>query len=465
MTNYSKYRRPANYLRRKPDRRRVTVPFLLLALVVIGFLWVAVALRLFLSGDVSDHAFQNAAGRETDQDESVKFIAEKTKVAQNQQGKDQGKENGNRNGNVNNGGRKKKKKKDTHDYRNIKIETPPPNQHHDEKIEEILANLTAHNSVYIGREKLVKMLLEMYIDVTQIDDSIWEQVPIWDDIVKVHGRAPVIHGLETCADFREAVPEFDRRAGIAGLFSSGTNLLAILLQHNCGNKARMKKLGRKKGHGMEWQVPWGKHSPAWYRGIGHVKNFIGQIEPENMMVTSMIRNPYDWMASMCRHGYTAKWNRSRNNCPNLYDGNEVNAKFGPGPSHHLSLAHMWNDWNRAYFNATYPRLMIRFEDVVFFPKETARKICTCVGGKLLTPKENDGIFHYVIDSALTGAGHGGAQKRNGLIDAWIKYGKPRNITFSASDMKYAESHLDTDMMETFRWNIPPDGHKRRNSKV
>eukprot|EP00545_Synedropsis_sp_CCMP1620_P005253 CAMPEP_0119029820 /NCGR_PEP_ID=MMETSP1176-20130426/40714_1 /TAXON_ID=265551 /ORGANISM="Synedropsis recta cf, Strain CCMP1620" /LENGTH=451 /DNA_ID=CAMNT_0006986175 /DNA_START=9 /DNA_END=1360 /DNA_ORIENTATION=- len=329
---------------------------------------------------------------------------------------------------------KKKKKKDTTDYRTIKLETPPPKSHHDAiiSLDAQIQNLTKHNPVYIGREKLVRMLLEMWIDVTQIGDDIWEQVPLWDDIVKVHGTAPQIHGLTdtNCAAFRDAVPEVDRHVAIAGMFNTGTNLLSILLQHNCAMPAGVEKFGRKKGHGMEWQVPWGKHTPAWYRGGAHVKNFIGRIPEENIMVAVMVRHPHDWMSSMCRHGYTAKWNRTARNCPNLYEGNKVTAKFGAGPSAHDSLAHMWNDWNGVYYNATFPRLMVRFEDTIFFPKETSRQVCTCVGGKLMTPKEKDGLFHYVIDSAKTGPGHGPGQKRNGLIDAWIKYGKARQTKLS-----------------------------------
>jgi hypothetical protein len=351
---------------------------------------------------------------------------------------------------------KKRKKKDTNDYRNIKIETPPPKSKHNSwNIDQVLKNLTDSNPTYIGREKLVRMLLEMYIDPTQIDDSIWLQVPVWEEIVQVHGRDPVIYGLDSCEKFRNTVDPIDRHVGIAGMFNTGTNLLAIILQHNCGIPEGIRKLGRKKGHGMEWQVPWGKHTPAWYRGKARVKNFIGDIQPENMLVAVMLRDPHDWMASMCRHGYTARWDRNSANCPNLYDGNIVQAKFGPGPSTHDSLAHMWNDWNGAYYNADYPRVLVRFEDTIFFPKEVAQKVCTCVGGELFPPKENDGMFHYVIDSAKTGPGHGPGKKRNGLIDAWIKYGKAQQIRLGKSDLEFSAKHLNRDIVESMHWKFPP----------
>jgi hypothetical protein len=173
------------------------------------------------------------------------------------------------------------------------------------------------------------------------------------------------------------------------------------------------------------------------------------------MVAVMVRNPHDWMASMCRHGYTAKWKRTAKNCPNLYEGNSVHAKFGPGPSDHASLAHMWNDWNGVYFNASFPRVMVRFEDTIFFPKEVSKKVCSCVGGKLITPKENDGIFHYVIDSAKTGPGHGPGKKRNGLIDAWIKYGRAREVKLSKSDLEFSEKYLNRDIVQALSWGFPP----------
>lgn len=360
--------------------------------------------------------------------------------------------------------KKAKKKKDTHDYRTIKLETPSPREiSHQASMKEIkdkVQNLTLTHPVYIGREKLVSMLLEMYIDPTQIEDSMWEQVPVWDEIAKVRGSHPVIHGLDECDAYRDKVTPLDRRVGIAGMFNTGTNLLAILLQHNCAIPERVEKMGRKKGHGMEWQVPWGKHSPVWYRGQGHVHNFIGRIPEESIMVAVMVRHAHDWMSSMCRHGYTAKWNRTAKNCPNLYTNNTVTAKFGPGPSTHDSLAHMWNDWNGAYYDGNVSRLMIRFEDVIFFPKETSRKVCNCVGGKLVTPKEKDGLFHYVIDSAKTGPGHGPGQKRNGLIDAWIKYGKARKTTLHKSDLEFASQHVRRDIMDSLEWDFPEIPDKR-----
>ena len=444
-------------------RKVISKPLLLGSLLICLLTWMTISFHLFKSTPPADLEVQvgvNALAGGDEQQQQQQSIHEQqrktvlhdttTTRATTTTGKTKKEPPGKKQNDA-----KKKAKKDTHDYRTIKLETPPPKQKHDDtNFDAQILNLTQHNPVFIGREKLVRMLLEMWIDPTQIEDSIWSQVPVWDDIEQVHGHQPVIYGLDSCQAFRDQVDPLDRRVAIAGMFNTGTNLLAILLQHNCAIPERIEKMGRKKGHGMEWQVPWGKHTPAWYRGSAKVKNFIGQIKPEHIMVAVMLRNPHDWMSSMCRHGYTAKWNRTAKNCPNLYDGNTVAAKFGPGPSSHLSLAHMWNDWNGVYYNATFPRLLVRFEDTIFFPKETSRTICTCVGGKLVTPKEKDGLFHYVIDSAKTGPGHGPGQQRNGLIDAWIKYGKARKITLGKSDLEFSAKNLDRDIVSAMHWEFP-----------
>ena len=68
-----------------------------------------------------------------------------------------------------------------------------------------------------------------------------------------------------------------------------------------------------------------------------------------------------------------------------------------------------------------------------------------------------GDFHYVIGSSLVGPGHGRTpeHERNGLLDSWIKYSKPRQERqshFSPTDLEFAEKHLFHKMMETFGYD-------------
>jgi hypothetical protein len=69
----------------------------------------------------------------------------------------------------------------------------------------------------------------------------------------LYGPEPVIHGLNTCASFRDSSDPADHFLGVAGTFNSGTNLLSELLIHNCHMTARMAKYG-PINEGIRWQV-------------------------------------------------------------------------------------------------------------------------------------------------------------------------------------------------------------------
>lgn len=333
-----------------------------------------------------------------------------------------------------------------------------------------------------GKERLWNILQTR--NVTEVDATYWASVPTWDSILQnLHTKhdggdnttnkpaSPIIYGLETCQSFRDITSSnpSQRRVAPAGLFNTGTNYLSVLLDYNCQNPHRVKQFhgNAKRGHGNEWEVLWGKHSPANSRGK-YYKNDKAKYTVDELLPIVLIRNPFGWMKSMCRNPYAAKWKGMGDikSCPRLKDGddwNTVNVNFGPGSTHHLSLAHFYNDWYGEYFynkandtginsgnsnsNTAFPRLIVRFEDLIFFPYEVTKTICECAGG-VLGHREEDkdvtkGSFHYVVRSAKAGSGHGPASQRNGLIDSWIKYGSidPKG-EYSAEDVKLAEEVLD-----------------------
>lgn len=123
-----------------------------------------------------------------------------------------------------------------------------------------------------------------------------------------------------------------------------------------------------------------------------------------------------------------------------------------------SLAHLWNDWYKMYLeDATYPRLIVRLEDLVFHAKETTTTICECVGGKMRT----DRPFTYVLDSAK--ADSRGHDTSTGFVQAWIKYAKPMPPRggFTPSDYRAAEEALNDEYMKMFHYAHPPpaDAHE------
>jgi hypothetical protein len=170
---------------------------------------------------------------------------------------------------------------------------------------------------------------------------------------------------------------------------------------------------------------------------------------------------------MCRHSYGAEWIHDPAHCPNLVP-NEIDEQFLeanqlPIPStmnvsvyyadfvrQHNSLVEFWNDWNRAYVDASFPRLMVRFEDIVFHPKQITKTVCECAGGLLYSNKP----FKYVVESAKKGAAHG--SEKTSYVDALVKYGTEtgRYTGFTKDDLQYAQENLDPDLMRLFGYHYP-----------
>merc|ERR1719203_2559142 len=179
-----------------------------------------------------------------------------------------------------------------------------------------------------GKERLWNILLSRNA-TQQVEAAYWASIPTWEAIVRnIHPKrnnnnaGPLIYGLESCREFRNATSSdpSQRRIAPGGLFNTGTNYLSVLLEYNCQNPHRVKKLhgNAKRGHGNEWEVPWGKHNPASSRGK-YTKNPKSTYTVDEVLPIVLIRNPYGWMKSMCRNPYTANW-KGKNDmktCPQL----------------------------------------------------------------------------------------------------------------------------------------------------
>jgi hypothetical protein len=170
---------------------------------------------------------------------------------------------------------------------------------------------------------------------------------------------------------------------------------------------------------------------------------------------------------MCKNGYTAKWDHQKTakdgalrNCPNLkatdsseWD-NPVTVTFAEKrEDHHKSLAHLWNDWYSYYLDdADFPFVVVRMEDLVFYPKETTKVVCECAGGKIGTEQ---GKFQFVVESAKKDSpGH---DKSTGIFAAWVKYSKPPppQYGFTQSDYDAAKEALNSQLMESLGYEHPP----------
>lgn len=152
---------------------------------------------------------------------------------------------------------------------------------------------------------------------------------------------------------------------------------------------------------------------------------------------------------MCRHPYGAVWDHDESHCPNLINA-PVEIQYAALTQHHDSLVQFWNEWYRDYIVADFPRLIVRFEDVIFHPKEITQAVCECAGGTL---KKRG--FRYVVESAKVGDAHG--TDKTSYTDALIKYGREtgRYKGMQSEDLEYAKQNLDPKLMEWFSYRYPP----------
>lgn len=315
-----------------------------------------------------------------------------------------------------------------------------------------------YEQAVLGREHLVEILTEAGVE--ELDVPTILSLPKWSSVTKLYGDGPVVIGLETCAKFRETIPVDDASIGTAGMFNTGTNPFSMYIQSNC----IMPNNTHDKYGGMRWQVPWGKHTLAsrkWTNTAGRDT----KTNKTNVLPIAVIRDPFSWMQSMCKNPYVARWPHSQAHCPNFVPNADdfalgvspttktigVTVKYKP-PVEYDSLLHYWMAWYKEYLDADYPRLIVRFEDLQFHAKEMVTLVCECAGA---VPRDPNAAFTYIVDAGKWGPGHRG--KQTNLISAMIKYGTDakRFSGMTREDMEFVANNLDPELMELFKYEMPP----------
>ena len=342
-----------------------------------------------------------------------------------------------------------------------------------------------------GKEQFLNLLSDAGIQIPDV--RVIQLLPTLHQVEQLYGKnGPRTVGLSQCDSFHRKESQdtagSQRRAlGIAGMFNSGTNLAAEYLKsncilapanypddNNCNNNSSSSSSTNTRTMDILWEVPWGKHVVADMRKIHHPQKeennrFVHSNHGTdtswnyaNVMPIVMIRDPFFWMQSQCHHNYGAQWLHTSDHCPNLVP-NQVDFKLYHFPKGTIpvrikydfglrkwdSLVHLWTLWYQQYFkDADYPRLLVRFEDFVFYPKQVTEQICACAGGTTREGKD----FQYQMESAKTGPGHGKA--RNSWVSAMIRYGSPgphRLKGFTEQDLRLADKTLDLDLMQTLSY--------------
>ena len=173
----------------------------------------------------------------------------------------------------------------------------------------------------------------------------------------------------------------------AGIFNSGTNLMTNLLRKNCvmplacpgewGQKRKTEAMARRECIGYPFQAPWGKHNPLAYRNLGHVVDSLDHFNLTEILPVAVVKDPITWMRSMCRIAYAAHFRKHPACCPSPLDPAQLGELLGHNRSKvtvkfrkehpeevYGSLLDLWNVWYREYYDATLPRLIVRYEDLL-----------------------------------------------------------------------------------------------------
>lgn len=246
-------------------------------------------------------------------------------------------------------------------------------------------------------------------------------------------------GAERCAAFRAANPKLQRRFAPAGLFNSATNALWRTVLNNC----RLTANGR---HDL-FMTPWGKHNPASWRGKHTAKMFsnasVLKWAPRlaSVLPLVIVKDPLTWMPSTCRHPYAVRLHMAQKQsktCPSPHLAKPVSVAFqADRVLRYDSLPALWRDWHAEYYDAPYPRLMLRSEDLLFDPAGVARTVCDCLGGDLAAEAD------FVIEGGKKGVAFGHAQDTKGRRDALAFYGDAtrRFENYAPDDLAFVAAAL------------------------
>lgn len=118
------------------------------------------------------------------------------------------------------------------------------------------------------------------------------------------------------------------------------------------------------------------------------------------------------------------------------------------------MADMWSEWNLKYWNADFPRLLVRFEDLLFHTEAVVRNIRKCLNG-YSKPSGSPPPFQYVLEAAKD---HGFSAD---YVTAMQRYGTRlyRHKGMTRADKIYANQALSEVLMKTFHYPPVPVWHE------
>lgn len=347
-----------------------------------------------------------------------------------------------------------------------------------------------------------------------------KDLPPGQHVIAQYGDHPVVLGMERCHRYRAVVGSPSKHPPsprIAGLYNTGTNAMAKLWELNLPNL----HLHVPNSY-FKYDVPWGKHVPWSHRNTTSVPPH-NPTPREMILPIVLIRDPYWWMVSMCQHPYGVKWKRDhlpvamatsvsvnssvagndKRNAGKVWEGprcpNLVNERNEPVPIvnkysfgryakqrnqrvqfsiHYISLIDLWNTYYEDYLNSPEPRLVIRFEDVLFHGPVIMDRITECLGipypvrpfqyytapskhhdhhapRKRPNPQQKHEGDHLNYNNHPETKNQVDPSSETDFLQALIRYGTNagRGGTMNHQDRLFAQRTLNRTILELFHYNI------------
>jgi hypothetical protein len=290
---------------------------------------------------------------------------------------------------------------------------------------------------------------EYGITTCEITDMCGQQLPQWKQIVYLYGETPVVIGDDVSPPKnlpQRPIPLQNQTIHLAGLYNAGTNAVKFTLMDQFPNLVI---------HDDE------KHSPASVYYNNNTSN--------HSLTIVVVRDPFRWMASMCKTNYDATWIRVYRHCPNLvpnpqdwqgplYRSQNILSKLKTYSvavdryhSHYDSLADMWTQWHLDYWSrrSQSPTVFVRYEDFLFHREAAMSEIAKRMMNGTSTMTTS---VKYRMNSAKI---HGSSTN---LVSAVIRYGTPRGRYqgMSTEDLRYAAKALDPQLLRMFHYVAVPN---------
>lgn len=188
---------------------------------------------------------------------------------------------------------------------------------------------------------------------------------------------------------------------------------------------------------------------------------------------------FSYVLPQCRKHYDARWqNGLPNRCPNFIPTEKERRLLKLGGPHqnvshyqvvtsihqtyyklnrtYESLAEVWSTFNREYWQADFPRLMVRTEDLIFYPKQVMQIISECSGMPLQSnhrvnassdSSSSSNPFDYIIPPSKP-------DSSTDWISAMAKYGSTVGRIsdhITPEEHEYLQSALDAQLMKALHY--------------